>query len=88
MIQIPNFEMFLGTNDVIQTYYASKDIVNNNTANETGYNRGSVYLGMAFKIGYIVEHPMNMSWMPGVGEGKDRQSFFGRIFGIFKKKQR
>ena len=88
MIQTPNFEMFLGTNDVIQTYYASKDIVNNNTANETGYNRGSVYLGMAFKIGYIVEHPMNMSWMPGVGEGKDRQSFFGRIFGIFKKKQR
>ncbi len=87
MIQTPNFEMFLGTNDIIKTYYASKDIINNNQATQTGYNRGSVYLGMAFKIGYIVEHPMNMSWMPGIGSDKDRKSFFGRIFGIFKKKK-
>lgn len=87
MIQTPNFEMFLGTNDILQSYYAGKDIVGSNEASETGYHRGSVYLGMAFKIGYIVEHPMNMSWMPGVGDGKDRQSFFGRIFGIFKKKK-
>ena len=87
MIQTPNFEMFLGTNDILQTYYAGKDLINNNQAVETGYNRGSVYLGMAFKIGYIVEHPMNMSWMPGVGSGKERTSFFGRIFGIFKKKK-
>lgn len=88
MIQTPNFEMFLGTNDILETYYASKDIITNNQAKETGYHRGSVYLGMAFKIGYIVEHPMNMSWMPGVGDGKDRQSIFGRIFSIFKKKKR
>lgn len=87
MIQTPNFEMFLGTNDLIQTYYASKDIINNNQAVATGYNRGSVYLGMAFKIGYIVEHPMNMSWMPRVGSDKDRKSIFGSIFGIFKKKK-
>lgn len=86
MYQTPNFEMFLGTNDLIQTYYASKDIINNNTAVETGYNRGSVYLGMAFKIGYVVEHPMNMSWMPGIDD-KDRKSFFSKIFGIFKKKK-
>ncbi len=88
MIQTPNFEMFLGTNDILQTYYASKDIIGSSQATETGYNRGSVYLGMAFKIGYIVEHPMNMSWMPGVGDGKDRQSIFGRIFSIFKKKKK
>lgn len=86
MIQTPNFEMFLGTNDLIQSYYAGKDIVKNDQTVETGYNRGSVYLGMAFKIGYIVEHPMNMSWMPGVGKEKDRKSFFESIFGIFKKK--
>ncbi|MNK50669.1 hypothetical protein D3C87_695500 [compost metagenome] len=88
MIQTPNFEMFLGTNDIRQTYYASKDIAKNNQATETGYNRASVYLGMAFKIGYVVEHPMNMSWMPGVGKDKDRKSFFDSIFGIFKKKKR
>ncbi|RZL61867.1 MAG: hypothetical protein EOO93_11635 [Pedobacter sp.] len=88
MIQSPNFEMFLGTNDIRQTYYASKDIVNNNQATATGYNRASVYLGIAFKVGYVVEHPMNMSWMPGVGKDKDRKSFFDSIFGIFKKKRR
>lgn len=86
MIQTPNLEMFLGTNDIRQSYTASKEILNNNQARETGYNRASVYLGMAFKIGYIVEHPMNMSWMPGVGKDRDRGSFFGNIFGIFKKK--
>lgn len=87
MLQTPNFEMFLGTNDLMQTYYAGKDIVNNNEAQATGYNRGSVYLGMAFKIGYVVEHPQNMSWMPKVGSDKDRKSIFGSIFGIFKKKK-
>ena len=88
MIETPNFEMFLGTNDLMQTYYAGKDITKNDQTTETGYNRASVYLGMAFKIGYVVEHPMNMSWMPGVGADKDKKSFFGRIFGIFKKKKK
>jgi len=88
MIQTPNFEMFLGTNDLKQTYRAAKEIQKNDQAMATGYNRAAVYLGMAFKIGYVVEHPMNMSWMPGVGEDKDRKSFFGRIFGMFKKKKK
>jgi hypothetical protein len=86
MYQTPNFEMFLGTNDLIKTYYASKDIIQDKADMGTGYNRGSVYLGMAFKIGYVVEHPMNMSWMPGIND-KDRKSFFSKIFGIFKKKK-
>lgn len=88
MIQTPNFEMFLGTNDLVQTYHAGKEIFNNDQANETGYRRASVYIGMAFKIGYIVEHPQNMSWMPGVGNNKDHKSFFGSMFGIFKKKKK
>lgn len=86
MLQTPNFEMFLGTNDLIQTYYTSKDLIKNNDG-ATGYNRGSVYLGMAFKIGYVVEHPSNMSWMPKVGSDKDRKSIFKKIFGIFNKKE-
>ena len=86
MLQTPNFEMFLGTNDLIQTYYTSKDLIKDNDV-PTGYNRGSVYLGMAFKIGYIVEHPSNMSWMPKVGSDKDRKSVFKSMFGIFKKKK-
>lgn len=88
MLQTPNFEMFLGTNDLIQSYYAGKDIANYQAGQATGYNRASVYLGMAFKIGYVVEHPQNMSWMPGVGKEKERKSLFGGIFNLFKKKQR
>lgn len=88
MIQTPNFELFLGTNDVTQTYRAGKEILNSKPDSETGYNRGSLYIGMAFKISYIVEHPQNMSWMPGVGNNKDQKSFFGSMFGIFKKKKK
>ena len=86
MYQTPNFEFFMGTNDLIESYYASKEIIKNQETQLTGYHRGSVYLGIAFKIGYVVEHPMNMSWMPGVGDNKDQKSFFGKMFGIFKKK--
>lgn len=86
MIQSPNFEMFLGTNDIIGSYYATKELLKNNSAEASSYHRGSVYLGMAFKIGYVVEHPQNMSWMPGVGVGKEKPGLFIRLFSIFKKK--
>lgn len=86
MILTPNFEMFLGTNDLIQTYYTGKSVLKDQQNISTGYGRASVYLGMAFKIGYIVEHPMNMSWMPGIGKQKD--GFFKRIFNIFKRKDK
>ena len=85
MLQTPNFEMFLGTNDLMQTYYTGRELFSRNSA-ATGYNRGSVYLGMAFKIGCIVEHPMNMSCMPKVGDDKEREGIFKSIFGFFKKR--
>lgn len=85
MIKSPNLEMFLGTNDLMQTYYASKDIIKNDDR-PTGYNRGSVYLGMAFKIGSVVEHPMNLSKMPKPGEYDEKKNFFGKIFDLFRSK--
>ena len=88
MIKSPNFELFMGTNDIIKSYYATKEIIGQTQSQATGYNRASLYLGMAIKIGYVVEHPQNMSWMPGIGRGLEKQGLFRKIFGIFKKKNK
>jgi hypothetical protein len=79
MYKTPNFEFFGGTNDILKSYYSGKDFIGNDMQ-PTGYNRGSFYVGMAFKIGYVVEHPMNMSWMPGTKNSKERKGVFRNIF--------
>ena len=62
MYQTPNFEFFLGTDNLLKSATALQKA----TAN-TRYYGGSVYMGMAIKFGYDVEHPQNSSYMPGVG---------------------
>lgn len=82
MYQTPNFEFYLGTDNLLRTA-AIRQSVNVTT----GYTGASVYMGMAIKFGYVVEHPQNSSFMPGVGDDANKSgSFFGKIFGIFKKK--
>jgi hypothetical protein len=82
MYQTPNFEFYLGTDNLLRTT-AIRQSVNVTT----GYTGASVYMGMAIKFGYVVEHPQNSSFMPGVGEEANKNGgFFAKIFGIFKKK--
>ncbi len=82
MYQTPNFEFFLGTDNLLK----SASIKQKATVS-SGYTGASVYMGLAIKFGYVVEHPQNSSYMPGVGDDADKgTSFFGRIFSIFKKK--
>lgn len=81
MYQTPNFEFFLGTDNLLKTASLRQKATVN-----SGYNGASVYMGLAIKFGYVVEHPQNSSYMPGVGDDADQKSFFSRIFGIFKKK--
>lgn len=82
MYQTPNFEFFLGTDNLLR----SASIKQKATVS-SGYYGASVYMGMAIKFGYVVEHPQNSSYMPGVGDDANKgTSFFGRIFSIFKKK--
>lgn len=82
MYQTPNFEFFLGTDNLLRT----TAIKQGPTVN-TGYTGASVYMGMSIKFGYLVEHPQNSSYMPGVGDDANKDGgFFSKIFGIFKKK--
>lgn len=81
MYQTPNFEFFLGTDNLLRSA-AIKQKANVTT----GYTGASVYMGMAIKFGYVVEHPQNSSYMPGVGDDNET-SFLSKIFGIFKKKK-
>jgi len=81
MYQTPNFEFFLGTDNLLRTTAIRQQVRVN-----TGYTGASVYMGMAIKFGYVVEHPQNSSYMPGVGDDANRgQGFFSRFFNMFRK---
>lgn len=81
MYQTPNFEFFLGTDNLLRSAK-----IRQQAAVMTGYTGASAYMGMSVKFGYVVEHPQNSSYMPGVGDEQET-SFFSKIFGIFKKKK-
>lgn len=81
--QTPNFEFFLGTDNLMKSASIAKKVADENI----NYAAASIYMGIGIKFGYVVEHPQNSSYMPGVGDDADRKSFFSRIFGVFKKKK-
>ena len=81
MYKTPNFEAFLGSDNITKSIAVRKGV-----EDASGYNGASIYMGMAIKFGYVIEHPKNASHMPGIDDQKSG-SFFGNIFGIFKKKR-
>lgn len=85
MYQTPNFEVFLGTDDLLKTSSQVRGIINKDATIGNGYNGASVYLGIGIKFGNFVEHPQNSSTMPGIGE--ESPGLFKRIFGFFSKKK-
>lgn len=85
MYQTPNFEVFLGSDDLLKTVSQAKGYFNKDATTGKGYNGAAVYFGLAIKFGNFVEHPQNSSTMPGVGD--EPQSLFKRVFSIFSKKR-
>jgi hypothetical protein len=83
MYQTPNFEFFMGTDNLLKSATINKKFADN-----TGYTGASFYMGVGIKFGYTVEHPQNSSYMPGVGDDADQEKgFFSKIFGVFKSKK-
>ncbi|RZJ88830.1 MAG: hypothetical protein EOO20_12570 [Chryseobacterium sp.] len=80
LYKTPNFEGFIGSDNITKSVAIRQD-----ADTGKGYNGASIYMGIAIKFGYIVEHPLNASHMPGVND--ESRSFFKSIFGIFKKKR-
>ncbi|MXV52230.1 hypothetical protein GS399_14725 [Pedobacter sp. HMF7647] len=81
MYKTPNAEFFLGTDNVLKTYYTTKGLITNNENIGNGYTGASFYLGFGLKFGKIMEHDMNSSNIPGFGSRGDDSGFFGRLFG-------
>ncbi|TKC10631.1 hypothetical protein FA048_10665 [Pedobacter polaris] len=85
MYRTPNFEFFLGSDNIGKSISLAKGIKQSDATIGTGYNAGSVYMGLGIKFGRTVNHPMNLSTMPGVNGEKPYKGFFRSLFTFFKK---
>ncbi|MDF3076662.1 MAG: hypothetical protein K0S09_551 [Sphingobacteriaceae bacterium] len=84
MLRWPNFEFYLGTDQLFKTYRTTKAVLQSNNVFGSGYTGASVYLGFSVKFGPDMEHPANANTIPGVeiiSDGQQRPGFFGRLFG-------
>ena len=85
MYQTPNFEVFLGSDNLFKTVSQINGAIKQDLSIGSGYNAASFYMGLGIKFGNAVEHPQNSSSMPGIGE--QESSFFKRLFSVFSKKK-
>jgi len=90
MYKTPNAEIFIGTERLLQTVRSVLVATGNDTAHEQvrrSYNSQSgadIFLGVSFKFGNLIEHPMNASFIPDGEKG-----FLGRTWDkIFKGKDK
>ncbi|MGB4775931.1 MAG: DUF5723 family protein [Daejeonella sp.] len=83
MIKTPNTEFFIGSDQILQTFYTTRSFSSESVAGK-GYAGASLYLGMAFKFGPVIEHPANATSMPGfpgeIHSGGQKPGFFKRLF--------
>ena len=79
MYQTPNFEVFLGSDNLFKTISQTKASINRDATIGSGYNGLSFYMGLGIKFGRPVEHPQNSSVMPGPRDNEP--GFFRRLFG-------
>jgi hypothetical protein len=91
MYKTPNAEFYIGTEHLYQSARAVVLAARNNQGGEQvkrnygQYSGVDVFLGVSFKFGNPIEHPMNASFIP---DGEDK-GFFRRIWNkIFKGKDK
>ncbi|MCZ4222289.1 DUF5723 family protein [Pedobacter rhodius] len=82
--QTPNFEVFMGTDNLISTASTASSVLKNDYTIGSGPNGASFYMGVGIKFGNIVNHPQFSDVMPGIDD--DGGSFFKNLFSIFKRK--
>ena len=80
MIKSPNAELFIGSDQLLNTYYTTKGALTQNENIGKGNTGASVYFGFAVKFGPLMERQQNANNIPGI-ESVVRPGFFGRIFG-------
>ncbi|TCD08238.1 hypothetical protein EZ449_12575 [Pedobacter frigidisoli] len=83
--QSPNFEIFMGTDNLVATSFQGLGILNNDAAVGSGPNGASFYMGVGIKFGNVVNHPQFSDTMPGINDNEGG-SFFKNLFSIFRRK--
>lgn len=83
MYQTPNFEVFLGSDNLFKTVTQVNGLIKQDRTIGSGYNGASFYMGIGIKFGNTVNHPQNSSYIPGIGD--EESSFFKRLFGRKKR---
>lgn len=84
MVKSPNAEFYIGSDRLLPTARTVMAAGKSNTQiNYRGaYTGASVFMGVSFKFGSPIEHPMNASFIPL----EDKKGFFVRLWNkIFKK---
>lgn len=83
--QTPNFELFLGTDNLVATSFQTIGTIKNDATVGSGPNGASFYMGVGIKFGNVVNHPQFSDVMPGINDNEGG-SFFKNLFSIFKRK--
>ncbi|MFD0751431.1 DUF5723 family protein [Mucilaginibacter calamicampi] len=90
MYKTPNAEIYLGTERLLQSVRGVLVATGNNTEHEQvqrshySHSGADIYLGVSFKFGNVIEHPMNASFIPDGEKG-----FLGKMWDkIFKGKDK
>lgn len=84
MLKSPNAEFFIGSDQVMKSYYTSKGFLTSNENIGKGNTAASLYFGFAVKFGSPMQRQQNATIIPGI-ESVVKPGFFNRIFS--KKKQ-
>lgn len=83
--QTPNFEVFMGTDNLISSANTAASILKNDATIGSGSVGASFYMGLGIKFGNVVNHPQFSDVMPGINDNEGG-SFFKNLFSIFKRK--
>ncbi|MEO6149537.1 MAG: DUF5723 family protein [Mucilaginibacter sp.] len=84
MYKASNFEVFIGSERLLQSTSLAQQIRSGNIKSNGAYTGYDVFMGMAFKFGNPIESPANSSTVP---MGSDGPGFLGRIYNkIFRSK--
>ncbi|MGN6394592.1 MAG: DUF5723 family protein [Mucilaginibacter sp.] len=82
MYKTPNFEFYIGSDRLMQSARLAKAAVSHSPTDQysnLSYTGADFFLGLAFRLGPVIEHPMNSSTIP-MGEKGFLGRFWGRLF--------
>lgn len=83
MLKTPNVELFIGSDQLLQTYDMAKSILNS-SADGKGYTGGSFYMGFAYKFGPAMENQQNANTISGFED--TNSNFLGIFRHLFSRK--